>query len=69
MARFPDDLLDLDVLNSIEHFCRTVLAPEASTTDREARFAIHHMKALSEMGIMGMNLSADYGGMGLDAAW
>lgn len=68
MARFPDDLLDLDVLSSIEKFCKTVLAPEASTTDREARFATHHMKALSAMGIMGMNLAAEYGGMGLDAA-
>ena len=67
MARFPDDLLDLDVLNSIEKFRKTVLAPEASTTDREARFATHHMKALSAMGIMGMNVAAEYGGMGLDA--
>ena len=68
MARFPDDLLDLDVLNSIENFCKTVLAPEASTTDQQARFATHHMKALSEMGIMGMNLPTEHGGMGLDAA-
>lgn len=68
MARFPDDLLDLDVLSSIENFCKTVLAPEAAITDREARFATHHMKALSDMGILGMNLPTEYGGMGLDAA-
>ena len=68
MARFPDDLLDLATLEAISNFCSTVLAPEAATTDRDARFATHHMKALSEMGIMGMNLPAEYGGMGLDAA-
>jgi alkylation response protein AidB-like acyl-CoA dehydrogenase len=67
MARFPDELLDLATLDAISNFCKTVLAPEATTTDRLARFATHHMKALSEMGIMGMNLPAEYGGMGLDA--
>jgi alkylation response protein AidB-like acyl-CoA dehydrogenase len=67
MARFPDELLDLDVLNSIAQFCKTELAPEATNTDRLARFATHHLKALSAMGIMGMNVPAEYGGMGLDA--
>ena len=68
MTRFPDELLDLDVLNSISSFCKTVLEPDAVTIDREARFATHHMNALSDMGIMGMNLPVEYGGMGLDAA-
>ena len=68
MARFPDHLLDLATLEAISNFCSTVLAPEAATTDRDARFATHHMKALSDMGIMGMNLPTEYGGMGLDAA-
>ena len=68
MARFPDHLLDLATLEAISNFCSTVLAPEAATTDRDARFArfaTHHMKALSDMG---MNLPTEYGGMGLDAA-
>lgn len=68
MTRFPDELLDLEVLNSIAHFCQTVLAPEAAATDQQARFATHHLKALSDMGIMGMNIASEYGGMGLDAA-
>ncbi len=68
MPRFPDDLLDLEVLNSISNFCKTVLAPEAQATDRLSRFATHHMLALSDMGIMGMNLPTEYGGMGLNAA-
>ncbi len=67
MTRFPADLLDTAIVDSIAEFCKKILAPEAATTDREARFATHHMKALSDMGIMGMNLSAEYGGMGLDA--
>jgi alkylation response protein AidB-like acyl-CoA dehydrogenase len=67
MPRFPDNLLDLASLDAISHFCRTVLAPEAAATDQLSRFATHHMKALSEMGIMGMNVPSEYGGMGLDA--
>lgn len=68
MTRFPDELLDIAVLDSISEFCKSVLAPEAATTDRESRFAIHHMRALREMGIMGMNLPTEFDGMGLDAA-
>ncbi|MDE2446805.1 MAG: acyl-CoA dehydrogenase family protein [Alphaproteobacteria bacterium] len=66
MTRFHASLVDTSVLDSIASFCKTVLAPEARMTDREARFATHHIKALSEMGIMGMNLPTEYGGMGLD---
>ncbi len=68
MTRFPAELLDSAVLDSIAEFCKSVLAPEAAATDRLARFTTHHMKALSEMGIMGMNVPSEYGGMGLDAA-
>ncbi len=67
MTRFHDELLDLATLEAISSFCQTILEPQAAATDREARFATHHMKALSEMGIMGMNLPVEYGGMGLDA--
>jgi alkylation response protein AidB-like acyl-CoA dehydrogenase len=66
MTRFPAELLDLPVIESISQFCKTVLAPEARNTDQQSRFATHHIKALSEMGIMGMNVPAEYGGMGLD---
>jgi alkylation response protein AidB-like acyl-CoA dehydrogenase len=67
MAQFPNELLDLATLEAISNFCSNILAPEAATTDREGRFATHHMKALSNIGIMGMNLPIEYGGMGLDA--
>jgi alkylation response protein AidB-like acyl-CoA dehydrogenase len=66
MTRFHADLVDTSVLDSISGFCKSVLAPEARKTDHEARFAIHQIKALSAMGIMGMNLPTEYGGMGLD---
>jgi alkylation response protein AidB-like acyl-CoA dehydrogenase len=67
MARFSDDLLDVATLDAISQFCKSVLAPESEATDKLARFATHHMLALSDMGIMGMNLPSEYGGMGLDA--
>jgi alkylation response protein AidB-like acyl-CoA dehydrogenase len=67
MTRFPDELLDVATLEAISIFCKSVLAPEASATDRLARFATHHMTAMSDMGVMGMNLPVEYGGMGLDA--
>jgi alkylation response protein AidB-like acyl-CoA dehydrogenase len=67
MVRFPDELLDTATLDAISNFCKTVLAPEAAATDQQSRFATHHMLALCDMGIMGLNLPAEYGGMGLDA--
>jgi alkylation response protein AidB-like acyl-CoA dehydrogenase len=67
MACFPSELLDHQTLEAISNFCKSILAPEAAATDKLARFATHHMKALSDMGIMGMNLPSEYGGMGLDA--
>jgi alkylation response protein AidB-like acyl-CoA dehydrogenase len=66
MARFPDELLDLVTLAAISNFCTNILAPEAAAIDLQSRFATHHMRALSDMGIMGMNLPSEYGGMGLD---
>jgi alkylation response protein AidB-like acyl-CoA dehydrogenase len=68
MTRFPSEVLDMAVLAAIDEFCQAQLAPSAAMIDREARFATHHMEALKEMGIMGMNLPVEYGGMGLDAA-
>jgi alkylation response protein AidB-like acyl-CoA dehydrogenase len=66
MTRFPDEILDTAVLNSISNFCKNVLAPEAANTDSQSRFATHHMKALCDIGIMGLNVPTEYGGAGLD---
>ena len=68
MTRFNAELLDTSVVDSISDFCKNVIGPEAKTTDRDARAAaVFHRKALSDMGIMGLNLASEYGGMGLDA--
>ena len=68
MTRFNAELLDTSVVDSISDFCKNVIGPEAKITDRDARAAaVFHRKALSEMGIMGLNLASEYGGMGLDA--
>ena len=68
MTRFNAELYDLSVVDSISDFCRNVIGPEARATDQQARAsAAFHRKALSDMGIMGLNLSLEYGGMGLDA--
>ena len=66
MPRFPDELVDLETLSAVSNFCANILAPEASATDQQSRFATHHIKALSAMCILGMNLPTEYGGMGLD---
>ena len=68
MTRFNVDLYDSSVVDSISDFCKNVIGPEARVTDQQARAAaVFHRKALSEMGIMGLNLPSEYGGMGLDA--
>ena len=68
MTRFPAELLDMAILESIDTFCKTDLEPAAAETDRLCRFTTHHMPALRQMGIMGLNLPTEYGGTGLDAA-
>ncbi len=67
MTQFRNNLLDTAVISSVAQFCQTVLAPEAAKTDALSRFTTHHLPDLKAMGIMGLNLPSEYGGMGLDA--
>lgn len=53
------------VISQIERFSQEVLAPKAAQLDEEATFAILHLPAMAEMGLMGMNLPEDAGGLGL----
>lgn len=53
------------VIDQIERFAAEVLAPEAARLDEEAIFATLHLPAMAEMGLMGMNLPEEYGGIGL----
>ncbi len=53
------------VIRQIERFAQEVLGPKAAQLDEEALFATCHLAAMAEMGLMGLNLPADAGGLGL----
>ena len=57
---------DADVVAGMDTFCREVLAPRAAEIDEKSLFATLHLPALAEMGVMGMNLPAEFGGPGID---
>ncbi|MCE1237329.1 MAG: acyl-CoA dehydrogenase family protein [Hyphomicrobiales bacterium] len=57
---------DADLLAGVEAFAREVLAPAAAEIDETGRFAGCHLPALAEMGLMGLNLGVDDGGLGVD---
>jgi len=59
---------DPEIIAGIAAFCRDVLAPQAATLDDQSRFATLHLPALADMGLMGLNLPAELGGPGIDAA-
>ncbi|WP_334176423.1 acyl-CoA dehydrogenase family protein [Pseudoxanthobacter sp.] len=58
---------DAEVVAGIETFCREVLTPRAAAIDESSLFATCHRAALGDMGVMGLNLPAEYGGPGVDA--
>ena len=58
---------DAEILAGVETFAREVLAPKAAEIDETAVFAGLHLPALAEMGLMGLNLPAEHGGLGVDA--
>jgi alkylation response protein AidB-like acyl-CoA dehydrogenase len=66
MSSDADPNVDPVIIDAIETFCRDVLAPQAAAIDAESTFAICHLKALSALGIMGLNVPAAFGGAGLD---
>jgi butyryl-CoA dehydrogenase len=53
------------VIDQITRFADQVLAPKAAQLDEEGLFATLHLPAMAEMGLMGMNLPEDLGGIGL----
>ena len=53
------------VIDQIERFSSAVLVPAAAAIDAKSQFATLHLSALAEMGIMGMNLPEEYGGLDL----
>jgi butyryl-CoA dehydrogenase len=53
------------MLDHLGKFCREVLQTKAAELDETETFATVHLPALAEMGVMGMNLPEEYGGVGL----
>lgn len=56
---------DRAIEDVFQRFAKDVLAPRAREIDEKAIFAGCHFPALSELGAMGINLPAEYGGAGI----
>ena len=53
------------VIEQIIRFCADVLAPRAAELDETQTFATCHLPDMADMGLMGMNLPVEFGGLGL----
>ena len=58
---------DQSVVDAIRQFCRIELEPRAAAIDAQEEFAICHLPALSNIGLMGLNLPERWGGAGVNA--
>ena len=56
---------EISILDTVERFAIEVLAPRAAEIDETETFATVHLPALAGLGVMGMNLSEKWGGVGL----
>lgn len=63
IAEWTED--EAAILDQIGRFATEVLAPQAAALDEESRFATCHLPAMAELGLMGLNLPDDQGGLGL----
>ncbi|MDQ1901870.1 acyl-CoA dehydrogenase family protein [Paracoccus sp. WLY502] len=63
MTDWSDD--EAAVLDQIARFAEAVLAPRAANLDETATFATCHLPAMAELGLMGLNLPEEDGGLGL----
>ncbi|WP_207100170.1 acyl-CoA dehydrogenase family protein [Paracoccus shandongensis] len=53
------------LLDQIGRFAQEVLAPRAAELDETATFATCHLPAMADLGLMGLNLPEEDGGLGL----
>jgi len=56
----------LELREEVSAFARQRIAPVARELDEEARFPWETVKAMAEMGLFGVNVPEEYGGMGRD---
>jgi alkylation response protein AidB-like acyl-CoA dehydrogenase len=61
------DLIDEErlILAQIERFSKNELEPYAAILDADEETATRHLTSMSALGLMGMNISPDHGGIGL----
>lgn len=50
----------------VREFARTEIAPIAAALDAESRFPWENVRKMADMGLFGVNLPVEYGGLGLD---
>ncbi|WP_194098678.1 acyl-CoA dehydrogenase family protein [Marivivens aquimaris] len=65
MTTYPMSDDERALVAQIERFSTEVLAPKAAQIDEEALFATLHLDAMADMGLLGLNLPEDHGGIGL----
>lgn len=63
MADWTED--EAALLDQIGRFAQGVLAPRAAELDETATFATCHLPAMADLGLMGLNLPEEDGGVGL----
>lgn len=51
----------------VRGFAEDAIVPVAAELDRESRFPWDNVRAMGEMGLLGVPIPAEYGGLGLDA--
>jgi butyryl-CoA dehydrogenase len=59
--------MDEAAVETVKRVAREVLCPLAQATDARAEFPSRQLRALAELGSMGMNLPVEWGGPGLSA--
>lgn len=57
----------LMIAQTCRNFAETELKPVAAKVDKEHWFPAEQVKKLGELGMMGISISSDYGGAGMDA--
>ena len=64
MFQFKEDQLSIQEM--IREFAESEIKPLADEIDKTGRFPSETIAALAEMGVMGLNIPEEYGGVGMD---
>lgn len=65
MTHYPMQDEERAIVAQVARFSREVLAPKAAQLDEDAQFATCHLPAMAELGLLGMNLPEEHGGLDL----